>query len=176
VFSKTGTWLSKILRIYTNSKYVHVSLAFDKELTTMYSFGRINPKNPFSGGFVKENIQEGIYKISKDPECIVYRIKITEQQYNILLAELNEYDKIREELRYNFLGLIAVAANVPLKREKYYFCSQFVSQLLIKIDVLNDEKPPELTRPTDLMVNVKDKEEIFKGYIREYKHLVIDTE
>lgn len=168
VFSKTGTWLSKIIKIFAKTKYVHVSLGFDKKLNKMYSFGRVNPNNPFSGGFVEENIRTGIYKISKDPECIVYRIKITEDQYNMLWKELQEYSNCSKLLRYNFIGLIAAGVNVPLKRKKHYFCSQFVSQLLIKIDVLNVEKPPELIRPTDLFIHIKEKEEIFRGYVREY--------
>lgn len=34
----------------------HVSIALDRELTEVYSFGRKQPDNPFIGGFVKEDI------------------------------------------------------------------------------------------------------------------------
>ena len=49
VFSKTGTILSRILRNFSKTKYVHSSISLDSEFTQMYSFGRKNPYNPFSG-------------------------------------------------------------------------------------------------------------------------------
>lgn len=56
VLTYTGTILSKIIRIYTRAEFCHVSLSLDKRLNKMYSFGRLNPYNPFIGGFVHEGI------------------------------------------------------------------------------------------------------------------------
>ena len=49
VFTKTGTWLSRTLNFFENSDYIHVSLGLDNPLNNLYSFGRTNPSNPFSG-------------------------------------------------------------------------------------------------------------------------------
>jgi hypothetical protein len=68
IFSKTGTWLSRALNIFSDTKYVHASISFDDSFSKMYSFGRTNPSNPFSGGFVEENLFDGVSPIpfSKD--------------------------------------------------------------------------------------------------------------
>ncbi|WP_373206018.1 hypothetical protein [Clostridium tertium] len=65
IFSKTGTSISKFINFYTKDKYVHVSLSFDDSFEKMYSFGRKYTNNPLIGGFVEENINEGIYKDSR---------------------------------------------------------------------------------------------------------------
>lgn len=53
VLTDTGTLLSKAIGMYTRKDLNHASIAFDKELTEMYSFGRKQRHNPFVGGFVK---------------------------------------------------------------------------------------------------------------------------
>ena len=71
VLTKTGTILSKIVRIIKGHKYTHVSISLDKELNEMYSFGRINPYNPFRGNFVHENINWGTFKRFKNTKCVI---------------------------------------------------------------------------------------------------------
>jgi hypothetical protein len=167
VFSKTGTWLSRALRLFIKSKYVHASISLDSSLKSMYSFGRIHADNPFSGGFVEENFSFGIFKKNKNCECIVYRIRITQQQYDILVNELSRFLAARESFRYNFFGLFTAGMKISMKREKYYFCSQFVSELLIKSNILSSQNPPEFIRPTDLLC-IETKEKVFEGFTWEY--------
>lgn len=56
VISQTGTWLSTLIKLYTKQKYNHVSISLENSLSDMYSFGRINPSNPFSGGFAQKRL------------------------------------------------------------------------------------------------------------------------
>ena len=56
VLSHTGTVLSRLIKTFTRAEYSHVSISLDKNLEKMYSFGRINPYNPFYAGFVHEKI------------------------------------------------------------------------------------------------------------------------
>lgn len=56
IFSKTGTWLSNLISIITKSPYTHVALSFDDKFNSLYTFGRVNPNNPFSGGFTIESL------------------------------------------------------------------------------------------------------------------------
>lgn len=62
ILTHTGTMLSNIIKKYTKDEFSHVSIALDKELNRMYSFGRLNPYNAFYGGFVHEYINEGTFK------------------------------------------------------------------------------------------------------------------
>lgn len=168
VFSKTGTWLSTLLRSLLKEKYIHVSVAFNDKFDCMYSFGRVNPNNPFSGGFVTENFRTGVYKKFKKAECIIYKIQVTKEQYEQLFKELEKYQQRKEELKYNFLGLIVAFFHFRWVRQNHYFCSQFVSKLLIDTDIINTSKPPEFFRPKDILLTLKEYEKIYEGYISDY--------
>ena len=77
VLTYTGTILSKIIRVYTKAEFCHVSLSLDKRLNKMYSFGRLNPYNPFIGGFVHEGINIGTFKRFKNTKAEIYEIEVT---------------------------------------------------------------------------------------------------
>lgn len=164
IFSKTGTWLSRALNIFSDTKYVHASISFDDSFSKMYSFGRTNPSNPFSGGFVEENLFDGVYKNNPLSECIIYKVKITNKQYDCLLKEVQLFQSEKDKYRYNFLGLFGVLVNRPLKRKDHYFCTQFVSEILIKSEIYYTQKIPELIRPSDLFL-ICNKELIYEGLI-----------
>lgn len=166
VFSKTGTWLSQMIYIFSHIKYPHSSISFDDSFTKMYSFGRVNPNNPFSGGFVVENLYGGVYRKFPDCKCLIYRIKVSEEQYFSLQEQVNEFLQEKKKYRYNFLGLFGVIFNKPLKRRNHYFCSQFISQILIKSGVFHSTKVPELIS-TEELLSMENKEIIYKGYVNE---------
>lgn len=168
VFSDTNSWLSNVLSISTRTKYVHVSLGLDEELSTMYSFGRVHPLNPISAGFVHENIRRGTYKIFKNAEIIVYKIKVSKTKYEKLQKELRFFVRHAPLLRYNILGLFTAGLNISFKRKNYYFCSQFVSELLMESEILIMDKPAELIRPNDILLQMDKKDEIFRGYAKKY--------
>ncbi|MBE6052674.1 MAG: hypothetical protein E7212_01990 [Clostridium sartagoforme] len=168
VFSNTGTVLSKCINYYTKDKYVHVSLSFDDSFEKMYSFGRIFPSNPFIGGLVEENLKDGVYKRFQNSQCIIYKIEVTNKQYTLLKRELELFLQDQKKYRYSFLGLIGVAINKPIKRHNRYFCSEFVSHLLMKSTIYNSDKIPSLTKPSDLL-NINHKEFIYEGPTYNYK-------
>ena len=72
ILTHTGTVLSNIVKYYTKYEYSHISIALDEELNRMYSFGRLNPYNPFWAGFVHEYIDKGTFKrFKKDRKSVV---------------------------------------------------------------------------------------------------------
>lgn len=167
IFSKTGTWLSKTINIVTEVKYAHSSISFDDSFKEMYSFGRLNPSNPFSGGLVKESLFDGVYKKSTKSECLIYKVMVTEEQYKSLKDELERFLLEKDKYRYNFIGLFGVLLNKPLQRKYHYFCSQFVSELLLKSSIIKLNKCPALTQSTDLF-SVNNKELYYEGYVNKY--------
>jgi hypothetical protein len=164
VFTKTGTWLSRLISTFSDIRYPHASLSFDSDFTKMYSFGRTNPSNPFSGGFVEESLYGGVFSRFSYSECMILRVTITEEQYSLLQKHVEEFLKEKSKYKYNFLGLSAILLNKSIKRKNYYFCSQFISEALIKSNVLELNKDPELTR-TDDLYSIKNKELIYEGYV-----------
>ena len=93
VLTHSGTALSKIIKGFTKDEFSHVSISLDKELNEMYSFGRLNPYNPFWGGFVHEYIDKGTFKRFYKTRSKIYSLNITEEQYeykkNIIFIVLN---------------------------------------------------------------------------------------
>lgn len=167
VFSQTGTWLARLLKIATGEKFVHVSLSLDDYFSNMYSFGRINPNNPLSGGFVKESLNAGVYKRNNNSECKIYKVKINEQQYSKLLEEIDKFSNSSIKYKYNLVGLVTAGLNIRVKRKRHYFCSQFVSELLLKADIIDTDVYPELFKPFDFENINLEKEEFFLGYVRD---------
>ena len=168
VFSNTGTMLAKCINYYTKDKYVHVSLSFDESFKKMYSFGRVFPSNPFIGGLVEENLKDGVYKKFQNSQCIIYRVQVSNKQYLLLKEELDKFLKDQKKYKYSLLGLIGVIINKPIKRSNRYFCSEFVSHLLIKSNIYDSDKIPSLTKPSDLL-NINQKEFIYEALTYEYK-------
>ena len=175
IFSKTGTWLSRLISAFSDIRYPHASLSFDDEFTVMYSFGRKNPNNPFSGGFVVENLHGGVFSRSASCECMILRLKVTGEQYDALQNYIKEFAKEKDKFKYNFLGLYGILLNKPLKRKNYYFCSQFISEALIKSKVLGLEKEPELTR-TDDLYTIKNREILYEGFVNERYRFPVFTQ
>lgn len=164
IFTKTGTWLSKLIYLFARIKYAHSSISFDNSFTKMYSFGRTNPEDPFSGGFVVENLYEGVYRKYSECECMIYRVRITEKQYCMLEKQIDHFLKEQKKYKYNFLGLLGVLLKRPIKRENRYFCSQFVSEILMNSHVFKCRKVPELICTNELLM-IENKEMIYEGFL-----------
>ncbi len=170
VFSKTGTWLSRVLSKAGNFKYMHSSISFVEDLSEMYSFGRLKPNNPFIGGFVKESINQGVYQFSKKNEIKVFKMKVSDAQAQMLMYEINRFEEQARLYHYNFLGLVFIPFKIKYVRKHYYFCSQFISELLMKIAILDQSIAPEWTSPRDL-IQYLDLTLVFEGYIHQYPPL-----
>lgn len=164
VFSKTGTWLSKLIYVFSGIKYAHTSISFDASFTKMYSFGRTNPNNPFSGGFVIENINEGVFKKFPQCECKIYKVPVKQAQLDTLQERINEFIVEQDNMKYNFWGLLGILINLPLYRKNYYFCSQFVSEVLMDCNIFKCEKEPELVKTSELL-EITNKELVYEGFI-----------
>ena len=166
VYSKTGSILSRAISLFSETDYVHASISFDDSFTHLYSFGRKKPYNPFSGGFVVETFFGGTYSRFPRSECYITTLEITEEQYNSLKKELETFMQQKDHYKYNFLGLFGALLNIPVKRKNYYFCSQFVSEMLIKSGIYLSSKPPELIRPDDLF-NIENQQFYYSGFVNQ---------
>ena len=167
VFSKTDTLLSRSIGAITKSDYTHVALSLDTNFNNMYTFGRLHPSNPFFAGLTIESLHTGVYQRSSYCKSMIYKISVSNEQLKALTNELNKYYSSNIKYRYNFLGLFAVLMDKPWKREKHYFCSEFISELLASSDIWHSPKVPELTRPSDL-VHMDNKEIFYRGYTSDF--------
>lgn len=147
LLSDTGTMFTRLIKLYTKKDYNHASISFDQNFTEVYSFGRKRPRNPFVGGFVKENIREALFK---NATCAIYSCYVSETQFQKMKSFLNEIESQKHLYRYNFLGLIAFVMKKQLNRDYAYFCSEFVATVLSKGEVVDFHKPLSFVSPNDL--------------------------
>lgn len=166
VLTYTGTILSRIIRGYTGAKYCHVSLALDENLDEMYSFGRLNPYNPFIGGFVHEGIDHGTFKRFKNTEALIYSLELSERQYRKLRGVIKKIRRKRNLYRFNTIGLFASGFNIRIKRDYYFYCAEFVKYLLDEADV--ETNLPEIIKPIDFK-EINNLEIEYNGILRNYK-------
>ena len=165
VLTYTGTMLSRIIKSFTGNEFAHVSIALDIELERMYSFGRLNPYNPFIGGFVHEHIDDGTFKRFKNTVSKVYAIQIEDEKYEKLRKIISDIQDHRKDYTFNILGLFAAGIHIRLKYDKSFYCAEFVKYVLDKSKVNNNL--PDTIKPEDFKKLEKAKV-IYTGLLREY--------
>jgi hypothetical protein len=164
LLTNTGSLLTKLIKLYTKKPYNHASIAFDRNLSEVYSFGRKTARNPFIGGFVKEDVRTGIFK---QADCAIFSIAVTEGQIRKMKHYLQDIESRKKQYRYNFLGLFGVMLNKPLNRKNAFFCSQFVAYVLKESSIMDFEKPLALIAPHDLQC-VTTVQFVYEGKLKEY--------
>lgn len=167
MLSFTGTILSRIVKVCTQREYSHVSVALDLEFDSLYSFGRLQPRNPFSGGFVKEEIDSGTYKVFKNTRCKIYSLEVSSLQHDELVKFIEQFIAAHEQFRFNIVGLIGTLVNRPFNRENHYFCSQFVGKALLDANIHDFHKDVGLIKPIEF-ATIPGLVEIFEGKLKDY--------
>ena len=169
LLTDTGTLFTKLIKLYTKKPYNHASISFDSELSEVYSFGRKTARNPFIGGFVKEDVDKGLFK---EANCAVYALTVNEVQLQKMNHYIKEIEAQKGEYRYNLLGLLGFLLNKPIKRKKAFFCSQFVATVLKECNIIDFGKSPSLVAPNDLQ-KVSKCQLVYEGELKAYQNKAI---
>lgn len=164
LLTDTGTLFTRMIKLYTKECHNHASIGFDCELTEVYSFGRKRPRNPFIGGFVKEDIRSELFRKAT---CAVYVFTVTENQYDNMLRLIKEIDANKQKYRYNLLGLFAIALNKQIPRKHAFFCSHFVAKVLQEGRVLETNKHISMITPQDLK-KASSHKLVYQGNLQSY--------
>lgn len=168
LLSHSGSFVSKCIGIYTRKPYSHVSIALDINLEEVYSFARLKPHNPLIGGFVREDVDHGTFSVYPNTICELYSINITNGQFDQLVKEIRRFTHSDHRYGYNYLGVLGLALNNPIKRKYNYFCSQFVAEVLYNSDIKIINKDVGLTTPNDFRNN-ENLHLIYEGSLRQYE-------
>ena len=166
VMTQTGTLLSRLIKGYTGCEYAHVSISLDKNLDEMYSFGRLNPYNPFWGGFIHERVNSGTFKRFKNTIAGIVELEVTDEQYNNLRNIIKKMEERINPYRFNILGLILVGFNIKYEMEDHFYCAEFLKYLFEECNIENNL--PRLVAPDDFK-NLKGIKYIYKGKLSEYR-------
>ena len=165
VLTSTGTILSRIVKFYTKDEFGHSSISLDKDLQEMYSFGRLNPYNPFIGGFVHEYINKGTFKRFYKTKTTIYSLEIEDKQYEKMKEIIQDFKENKNKFKFNSTGLFAIALDKKVRRKDYFYCAEFVKYVLeesgLKLDL------PELIRP-ECFKDIKGIKEVYSGLLQDY--------
>lgn len=165
VLTHTGTLLSRIIKSYTKDEFSHSSIALDVELKEMYSFGRLNPYNPFVGGFVHESIDKGTFKRFYNTRAKVYALSVTETQYEAIKNNIENIGREKENYTFNVLGLFAAGIHKRIGKEHCFYCAEFVKYIIEKSGI--NTGLPTIIKPEDFK-KIQGLQEIYGGLLRKY--------
>lgn len=165
VLTYTGTILSKMVKMYTRREFSHVSIALDEDLKEMYSFGRRNAYNPFVAGFVHEGLDRGTFRRFKKTKTRIYSMQIPDEKYDKVVKIIDRIKSNKKDYDFNIIGLFAVAIHLKFRREKSFYCAEFVKYVLEQSKIAKDL--PELIQPEDFK-NIEGLNVEYSGILREY--------
>jgi len=166
VLTYTGTLLSRIIKGYTRAEFSHISIALDDELLQMYSFGRLNPYNPFIGGFVHEYIDQGTFKRFKNTIAKVYELQVEEEQYKTMKQTIAKFENSKEQYKFNIIGLFAAGFNIRITGKNSYYCAEFVKHVLETAGI--ETGLPQVIKP-EYFKNMEGLREIYSGKLKNYQ-------
>ncbi len=171
VVSQTGTVFSRIIKAISKKDYNHASISFCEDISLMYSFGRLNPYNPFIGGFVKESADFGTFKRFKNTKILLVQLPVTVEQLLNMKNTSEEMFTNRKNYTYNYLGVFLGAVKKAHKKENSFYCSEFVKHVLEKGKVNGVENLQEIIHPMNFL-ELNDCSVIYSGKLKDYKNYI----
>jgi len=120
---------SKVVYYILGRGYSHAAISVDEEEETYYSF---NFK-----GFRREKPRKHENIVSKS---ICYRLRVSKEERDKIANMIEEFQSKRFEWRYNLIGLLLSRVHISHRRHKYYFCSEFVVEMLERAKVARFRK------------------------------------
>lgn len=170
VLSQTGTMFSRALKFFTRAEYNHASISLTPTLEKMYSFGRLNPYNPFIGGFVEEGKDIGTFRRFYKTKAMVIEFKVSEEKYNAIAYFIDYFKNHKTEFHYNYLGVLFACFKKYHRSSKRFYCSEFVKTCLKTFEIENAEELPNIIKPIDFL-KLNNKNIIYSGFLKNYSSI-----
>ena len=149
LLTRSGTLLSNLVYAVTGANYTHASLAFDEDLSCLYSSTRKNGYTMFPAGPSREYLNRGVFRLRENVPCALYALDVSDEAY-IRARRRAEHMMAHGSLyRFNVIGLALCGLHIRWNRRRHYFCSQFVSEVLEKSGAMELPKHSTLMHPND---------------------------
>ncbi len=167
VLTHTGTILSRIIKFYTKNEFTHSSISLDVNLEKMYSFGRLNPYNPFKGGFVHEGISWGTFKRFSNTYTQIYSLTITDLEFNTINSLIIHFENNKSAYSFNTKGLFLAGFDKYITSNNTFYCAEFVKYLLDSANL--NVNLPATVKPEDFKA-IYNLKPIYSGKLMDYFH------
>jgi hypothetical protein len=148
VLTDTGTTFSKLSKVITRDTYNHVSIAFDRDMSLIYTYA-LTTEYSKSGGFKVEDLS-----ILAGAKYALYALRVSIEVRDALRARIiSTLDKVTKT-SYNHLALLNTIFRKELFKSKdsdRMICSEFVLEILKTADIeLLEGQISSLVRPGDI--------------------------
>ncbi len=155
MFSATDCSIGRFIRKMTRSKYNHVSVSFDPDMQSLYSFARYHKTAPFYAGFVEESLMR--YQLTGRQATVkVCRIRLSDQQAATLRYAVDEVQTSQVEYIYNYLSALTFLARKRFDVPHAFTCVDFAVWLLSRAGIA--EVP-------DTFFTIEDLEAALSAYV-----------
>ncbi len=140
-----------MLYAVTGANYTHASLAFDEDLSCLYSSTRKNGYTMFPAGPSKEYLNRGLFCLRENVPCALYALDVRDEAYTRARRRAEHMMDHGQPLPFQLAGAAALrdALHIRWQRRRHYFCSQFVSEVLEQSGALALPKDSTLMHPND---------------------------
>ena len=149
LLTRSGTLLSNLVYAVTGANYTHASLAFDEDLSCLYSSTRKNGYTMFPAGPSREYLNRGVFRLRENVPCALYALDVSDEAYTRARRRAEHMMAHGSLYRFNVIGLALCALHIRWNRRRHYFCSQFVSEVLEKSGAMELPKHSTLMHPND---------------------------
>lgn len=167
LLTRTQSILSRTVGCMTADRYTHAAIAFDQDFHVMYSSARWNGRDMFPCGPCREYLHKGFYARHRTP-CAVYELRVEDAVYDRARQEVMQILEHQGQYHFNIIGLLLCYFRIPFRRRTYFFCSQFVGEILRRSGALELPKEPCLLRPGDY-TRIPELRFRFQGYTSQIK-------
>lgn len=133
----------------TGANYTHASLAFDEDLSCLYSSTRKNGYTMFPAGPSREYLNRGVFRLRENVPCALYALDVSDEAYTRARRRAEHMMAHGSLYQFNVIGLALCGMHIRWKRRRHYFCSQFVSEVLEKSGAMELPKHSTLMHPND---------------------------
>lgn len=173
VLTKSPTILSRLICLFSGDRYTHASLAFDRELDYMFSFGRRWARNPFVGCLLHERIESGLFGNVATMPCVILELTITREQYLEARRITRKMLRRHRTYRYNYFGLLFNAINRGYETKNSFFCSEFVYHILYEAAICDLKMPRSRIHPQDFFLC--DCRIVYEGDLKKMRNAMLHT-
>ena len=133
---------SKLIETFSGTYYTHASIGLDEDTSTFYSF---NYK-----GFAVEKVERFAQLKGNVYPCQMYELPVPEKAYHAVKQMLHHFMEHKNWFRYTRFGVAMCLLRIPYRRERHFFCSQFVAEVLHRTQAVRLKKESALYVPCDL--------------------------
>lgn len=166
LLTRSGTLLSNLVYAVTGANYTHASLAFDEDLSCLYSSTRKNGYTMFPAGPSREYLNRGVFRLRENVPCALYALDVSDEAYTRARRRAEHMMAHGSLYQFNVIGLALCGMHIRWKRRRHYFCSQFVSEVLEKSGAVDLPKDSTLMHPSDY-TTLPGLECLYTGPLRE---------